>query len=118
MQSLNEAYEVLTDPGTFRHVLRRCKLLNMQHYGRGMIMAMIPMIHMPGNNTIHSHIMEEEVIHSNSSSNKGEEGAKGSHSKVGKSSSLNFRPFFVLYMYASVDDLPCTPKIRALAPLS
>jgi hypothetical protein len=72
-----------------------------------MIMAMIQTILMLVNNKIHSHIMVEEVIHSSSSNNREEEEEdKGSHSKVGKSSSLSSRPSFcIVDLYAFVGSL-------------
>lgn len=66
MQSLNEAYEVLTTPGMFYLITRR--QADKKNYGKDTIMEKTQMILMLANNKIHSRTMEAVVTHSNSSS--------------------------------------------------
>jgi hypothetical protein len=66
MQSLNEAYEVLTTPGM--SYLIPSKQADKKNYGKDMIMEKTQMILMLDNNKILSHTMEVVGTHSNSSS--------------------------------------------------
>jgi hypothetical protein len=66
MQSLNEAYEVLTTPGISYSTIR--ERADKKNYGRGTTMEKTRMILMLDNNRILSHTMEAVGTHSNSSS--------------------------------------------------
>ena len=96
MQSLNEAYEVLTTPGM--SCPKFIESADSKNCGSDTIMEKTQMIHMQDNNKIHSHTMEAVATHSSSSNRVLED----SHSLVeleDKGSNLSSR-----YRYCKVVD--------------